>query len=89
MRTTKNQKITNYILAKEPQHKDCFCSIVDTDNVYYNGQKAIVVTYAIYINENQDVTTCRKIVIKDYDLVRHHKGNLPYDHFEENISIYQ
>lgn len=79
MRTTKNQKIKNYIFEAQPQHKERFCSIVDIQNIYCNGQKAMTVTFSVFLNES--TTTYKGILIRDYDLLRHHKGTLPYDHF--------
>lgn len=85
MRTTKNQKFKNYIFEAQPQHRERFCSIVDIQDIYCNEQKAmtvtvtVTVTFSVFLNEN--TTTYKGILIRDYDLLRHHKGTLPYDHF--------
>lgn len=85
MRTTKEQKIKNYINEAKPEHTNLFDSIVGIQDIYYNSQKTMVVEYATFINDDKTITICRKILIRDADLIRHHKRNLPYDHFDRNI----
>lgn len=84
MRTTKNQKITNYIIEAAPQYAESFESIVQIQDIYYNGQKAMTVTFSTFINDEKTTTTCKGMVIKEYDLVSHHKGTLPYNYFYED-----
>lgn len=72
MRTSKEQKLINFIIGTGLVRKENFNSVIRTQEVVYRGKNAYVVEYSHIINE--ETTTCSKTTITHSEMMGFHKG---------------